>query len=135
MFSAIFMLSLLVFALPCFAQENLADKTITLDVENMSIEMVLKMIAEQSGLNVVISKSVVGEITVKLDLKSFLVEADGVVGLKLDVAGLFHVGQVERAAVGPRKTWNQTKKNPSKPAAFQGTLQRSGIIRTRADRR
>ncbi len=67
LFGAIFMLSLLVFALPCFAQENLADKTITLDVENMSIEMVLKMIAAQSGLNVVISKSVVGEITVKLD--------------------------------------------------------------------
>ncbi|MDP2942620.1 MAG: hypothetical protein Q8O36_03825, partial [Candidatus Omnitrophota bacterium] len=65
--SAIFMLSLLVFALPCFAQEGLQDKTITLDVENMNIEMVLKMIAEQSGLNIVISKSVVGEITVKLD--------------------------------------------------------------------
>ncbi len=67
LFGVIFIIPLIVSAIPCFAQEGLQDKTITIDVENMNIEMVLKMIAEQSGLNVVISKSVTGEVTVKLD--------------------------------------------------------------------
>jgi len=72
------MISLIVFALPCSAQEGLADKTITLDVENMNIEMVLKMIAEQSGLNVVISKSVTGTVTVKLDKVNIYQSLDSV---------------------------------------------------------
>jgi type IV pilus assembly protein PilQ len=43
------------------------DTLITLDVENAPIETVLKMIATQSGLNIVTSKNVTGTITVKLD--------------------------------------------------------------------
>lgn len=57
------LISFFIIASPLFAQE----KTVTLDVENMSIEMVLKMIAEQSGLNLAVSKNVVGNVTVKLE--------------------------------------------------------------------
>lgn len=54
---------LLVLALPMFAQ----DGTITLDVQNIGIEEVLKMIADQSNMSVVLSDNVTGNITVKLD--------------------------------------------------------------------
>lgn len=46
-----------------FSQENL----ISLDVENAPIESVLKIIASQSGLNIVTSKNITGIVTVKLD--------------------------------------------------------------------
>ncbi len=58
-----FLISFFIIASPLFAQE----KTITLDVENMNIETALKMIAEQSGLNLAVSKNVVGSVTLKLD--------------------------------------------------------------------
>lgn len=70
----IFTVLILIFYSASFAQE----KTVTLDVENMTIEMVLKMIAEQSGLNVAISKSVVGNVTVKLDNVSVYKALDSV---------------------------------------------------------
>lgn len=59
----ILLISLSIILPPLFAQE----KTVTLDVENMSIETVLKMIAEQTGLNIALSKNVVGDVTVKLE--------------------------------------------------------------------
>ncbi|MFH0771786.1 MAG: secretin N-terminal domain-containing protein [Candidatus Omnitrophota bacterium] len=60
--AVLFSISLFILSLPLFAQ----DKTISLDVENMNIEAVLKIIAEQSGFNIVISRNVIGEVTVKL---------------------------------------------------------------------
>lgn len=72
--NAILLLSLLIIIPPLFAQE----KTITLDVENMNIETALKMIAEQSGLNVAISKNVVGNVTMKLENVSVYKALDAV---------------------------------------------------------
>ncbi|MBM3253388.1 MAG: hypothetical protein FJZ16_03970 [Candidatus Omnitrophica bacterium] len=74
LFSSIFLISFSIFILPLFAQE----KTITLDVENMNIETVLKMIADQSGLNVSISKNVTGNVTVKLENVSVYKALDAV---------------------------------------------------------
>ncbi len=74
LFNLIFTISFFISLLPLLAQE----KTATLDVENMNIEAVLKMIAEQSGLNVVISKNVVGNVTVKLENVSVYKALDAV---------------------------------------------------------
>ncbi|KPK39636.1 MAG: hypothetical protein AMJ78_08225, partial [Omnitrophica WOR_2 bacterium SM23_29] len=63
LFNMIFLISFFMISFPLYAQE----KTVSLDVENMNIETVLKMVAEQSGLNVSISKNVVGAVTVKLE--------------------------------------------------------------------
>lgn len=65
-----------VFIISSFAQD---DKTVTLDVQNMSIGTVLKMLAEQSGMNVVISDNVSGNVTVKLDKVSVIQALDSVV--------------------------------------------------------
>ena len=48
---------------PVFAQEKL----ITLDVKDMEIADVLRMIADQSGLNILTSKNVQGKITIDLE--------------------------------------------------------------------
>lgn len=61
--NAIFLISFFIISCPLLAQE----KMVSLDVENMNIETVLKMIAEQSGLSVAISRNVVGNVTVKLE--------------------------------------------------------------------
>lgn len=52
-----------------FARQPLAEEynLISIDVENVPIETVLKMISSQSGLNIVTSQYVTGNITVKLD--------------------------------------------------------------------
>ncbi|MFA5339465.1 MAG: secretin N-terminal domain-containing protein [Candidatus Omnitrophota bacterium] len=66
---------LLVFAHPACAQD---DKTITLDVQNMNIDAVVKMIADQSGMNVALSNNVIGTVTVKLDNVSVIQALDSV---------------------------------------------------------
>ena len=48
---------------PVFAQ----DKLITLDVKDMEIADVLRMIADQIGLNILTSKNVQGKITIDLE--------------------------------------------------------------------
>ncbi len=73
--NAVFLILFFIIACPLFAQ----DKTVSLDIENMSIEMVLKMIAEQSGLNLAVSKNVVGNVTVKLENISVYNALDAVV--------------------------------------------------------
>ena len=73
-FNAIFLISFFIFILPLCAQE----KIVTLDVENMNIETVLKMIAEQSELNISISKNVIGNVTVKLENVSVYKALDAV---------------------------------------------------------
>jgi type II secretory pathway component GspD/PulD (secretin) len=42
------------------------DKTITLDVKDMEITDVIRMIADQSGLNIITSKNVKGQVTINL---------------------------------------------------------------------
>ncbi|MFA5148498.1 MAG: secretin N-terminal domain-containing protein [Candidatus Omnitrophota bacterium] len=59
----VFLALFLVYSCPLFA----GDGTVTLDVQNMSIEEVLKLIAEQGGMSVVLSTNVTGNITVKFD--------------------------------------------------------------------
>ncbi|OGX29989.1 MAG: hypothetical protein A2879_03825 [Omnitrophica WOR_2 bacterium RIFCSPHIGHO2_01_FULL_49_10] len=66
---------LLMFAFPSFAQE---DRTVSIDVQNMGIDAVLKMIADQSGMNVVLSNNVTGTVTVKLDKVSVIQALDSV---------------------------------------------------------
>ncbi|MFH1855675.1 MAG: secretin N-terminal domain-containing protein [Candidatus Omnitrophota bacterium] len=44
-----------------------AETFISLDVENTPIETVLKMISQQSGINIVTSQNVTGNVTVRLD--------------------------------------------------------------------
>ncbi len=66
---------LLMLALPSFAQD---DRTVSIDVQNMGIDVVLKMIADQSGMNVVISNNVTGTVTVKLDKVSVIQALDSV---------------------------------------------------------
>jgi len=63
------------FAFPSFAQE---DRTISIDVQNMGIDAVLKTIADQSGMNVVLSNNVTGTVTVKLDKVSVIQALDSV---------------------------------------------------------
>jgi type II secretory pathway component GspD/PulD (secretin) len=75
LFFSIVTVFLLVFALSSFAQD---DKTITLDAQNMDIGAVLKTIADQSGMNVVISNNVTGTVTVKLDKVSVIQALDSV---------------------------------------------------------
>ncbi len=53
-------------------------RNISLDVEDMNIEAVLKSIATQSGLNVVISRNVTGKISVTLDNVSVYSALDAV---------------------------------------------------------
>lgn len=48
------------------AVPGLPDKTITLDVKDMEIGDVIRMIADQSGLNIVVSRSVKGQVTLNL---------------------------------------------------------------------
>lgn len=67
-------ISFFIFANPCPAQEKL----ISLDAENMNIETALRTIADQSGLNVAISKNVTGTVTVKLDKVSLIQALDSV---------------------------------------------------------
>src|SRR3989344_5170817 len=66
---------LLMFAFPSFAQE---DRTVSIDVQNMGIDAVLKMIADQSGMNVGLSTNVTGTVTVKLDKVSVIQALDSV---------------------------------------------------------
>lgn len=66
---------LLMFALSPSAQD---DKMVSIDVQNMGIDAVLKMIADQSGMNVVLSNNVVGTVTVKLDNVSVIQALDSV---------------------------------------------------------
>ncbi|MDD5310170.1 MAG: secretin N-terminal domain-containing protein [Candidatus Omnitrophica bacterium] len=66
---------LLVFAHLTCAQD---DKTVTLDVQNMNIDAVVKMIADQSGMNVALSNNVIGTVTVKLDNVSVIQALDSV---------------------------------------------------------
>ena len=66
---------LLMFALSPSAQD---DKIVSIDVQNMGIDAVLKMIADQSGMNVVLSNNVVGTVTVKLDNVSVIQALDSV---------------------------------------------------------
>lgn len=66
---------LLMFTLPSFAQE---DRTISIDGQNMGIDAVLKTIADQSGMNVVLSNNVTGTVTVKLDKVSVVQALDSV---------------------------------------------------------
>lgn len=65
-FLSFFLLSFVIREYSTIAQE-IEEQKITLDVKNMDIKDVLKMIAEQSALNIVISKSVKGAISIKLD--------------------------------------------------------------------
>lgn len=66
-FGMVFVFLVLAISISSFAGVYLDEKRIGLDVENISIEVVLKMIAEEAGLNLAISKNVTGEISVKLD--------------------------------------------------------------------
>lgn len=66
--------SFFIFANPCPAREKL----ISLDAENMNIETALRTIADQSGMNVVISNNVTGAVTVKLDKVSVIQALDSV---------------------------------------------------------
>ena len=75
LFCCIVTIFLLVFAHLVCAQE---DKTVTLDVQNMNIDAVLKMIADQSSMNVVLSNNVIGTVTVKLDKVSVIQALDSV---------------------------------------------------------
>ncbi len=54
------------------------DGEVTLDVQNISIEEVLKMIADQSGMSVVLSTNVTGNVTVKLDKVTVVQALDSV---------------------------------------------------------
>ncbi len=75
LFCCIVTIFLLVFAHLISAQE---DKTVSLDVQNMNIDAVLKTIADQSGMNVVLSNNVIGTVTVKLDKVSVIQALDSV---------------------------------------------------------
>lgn len=75
MFCSFVTVFLLVFAHLTCAQD---DKTVTLDVQNMNIDAVVKMIADQSGMNVALSNNVIGTVTVKLDSVSVIQALDSV---------------------------------------------------------
>ena len=75
LFYCVVTIFLLIFVRFLSAQE---DKTVTLDVQNMNIDAVLKTIADQSGMNVVLSSNVVGTVTVKLDKVSVIQALDSV---------------------------------------------------------
>jgi type II secretory pathway component GspD/PulD (secretin) len=70
----IFPVFLLALYCPLFA----GDGTVTLDAQNMSIEEVLKMIADQSGMSIVLSTNVTGNVSVKLDSVSVVQALDSV---------------------------------------------------------
>lgn len=75
LFCGIVTIFLLAFVRISYAQD---DRTITLDVQNMGIDAVLKMISDQSGMNVVLSNNVTGTVTVKLDKISVIQALDSV---------------------------------------------------------
>ncbi|MFA5094528.1 MAG: secretin N-terminal domain-containing protein [Candidatus Omnitrophota bacterium] len=61
--SSVFFIFLMLFSSAALA----ADGVVNIDAQNVSIEEILKMIADQSGMSLVLSTDVTGEITVKLD--------------------------------------------------------------------
>ena len=75
LFCSIITVFLLAFIHLSYAQD---DKTVTLDVQDMGIDAVLKMIADQGGMNVVLSNNVTGTVTVKLDRVSIVQALDSV---------------------------------------------------------
>lgn len=73
LFCSIITVFILAFTHLSYAQD---DNTITLDVQDMGIDAVLKMIADQGGMNVVLSNNVTGTVTVKLDRVSVVQALD-----------------------------------------------------------
>ncbi|MFA6355983.1 MAG: secretin N-terminal domain-containing protein [Candidatus Omnitrophota bacterium] len=71
----VFSALLLAYSCPLLAA---GDGTVTLDVQNMSIEEVLKMIADQSEMSVVLSTNVTGNVTVKFDKVTVVQALDSV---------------------------------------------------------
>lgn len=64
----IFILGFHILSFPCYAQEitPTQDQKISLDIKGMDIVDVLKMLAQRSGLNIVVGKNVTGKVTLFL---------------------------------------------------------------------
>jgi type IV pilus assembly protein PilQ len=84
------------FAVSACAQDiaslGVSDKTITLDVKDMEISDVLRMIADQSGLNIITSRNVKGLVTI--NFQSIPVERALDAILKVNNCGYLKEGNI-----------------------------------------